>query len=268
MTVVEVGVRLGYTPTRRQAADADRDRLRCPATLIDTTRPTSKTSPDTFARRWGWDERAARRVAEARNLAEAAVTAEATAREEAENTRIDAERRVDAAEADAAERIQTVLDEQRRALAEERQRAEEQADQLRKETATTVASAHADAAAAWTAQARAEAGQQTAEHASAEAQATVEQLRTELAELRQQHRTELDTFRAENRAEREELRGEHREQLTDLRMLARTTERRAEEHRDRADRASPPRRAITQRGWGRTTRRPSSSATAQQRDGA
>jgi len=44
---------------------------------------------------------------------------EATAREEAENIRLDAERRVDAAERDAAERIQTVLDEQHRTLAEE-----------------------------------------------------------------------------------------------------------------------------------------------------
>ena len=69
------------------------------------------------------------------------------------------------------------------------------------------------------------------------AQATVEQLRAELAELRQQHRTELDTPRADNRAERDQLRTEHREQLADLRTLTRPAEQRAEEHRDRADRA-------------------------------
>jgi colicin import membrane protein len=176
-------------------------------------------------------------VTEARGLAESAVAAEATAREENENIRLDAEKRVDAAERDATERIQTALDEQARTLAEERQRAEEQAEHLRRETAATVAAAHGEAAAARTAQTRAEAGQQTAEHTSAEAQATVEQLRTELAELRQQHRTELDTLRAESRAERDQLRTEHRDQLADVRAVARTAEQRADEQRDRADRA-------------------------------
>ncbi len=47
------GVRLGYTPARRQVAGADRDRLGCPSPLIDTTWATSKTSPDTFVRWWG-----------------------------------------------------------------------------------------------------------------------------------------------------------------------------------------------------------------------
>jgi len=55
--------------------------------------------------------------------------------------------------------------------------------------------------------------------------------------LRQQHRTELDTPRADNRAERDQLRTEHREQLADLRTLTHPAEQRAEEHRDRADRA-------------------------------
>jgi len=146
-------------------------------------------------------------------------------------------KRVDAAERDATERIRTALDEQARTLAEERQRAEEQAEHLRRETADTVAAAHGEAAAARTAQTRAEAGQQAAEQASVKAQATVEQLRTELAELRQQHRTELDTLRAESRAEHDQLRTEHRDQLADVRAVARTAEQRADEHRDRADRA-------------------------------
>ena len=100
------------------------------------------------------------------------------------------------------------------------------------------------AAAARTAQTRAEAAQQTAETAqqtaetaNMEAQTMVEQLRTELTELRQQHRTELDTLRADNRAERDQLRAEHRDQLADLRTLARTAEQRAEEHRERRERA-------------------------------
>jgi len=93
------------------------------------------------------------------------------------------------------------------------------------------------AAAARTAQTRAEAAQQTAETANTEAQTMVEQLRTELTELRQQHRTELDTLRADNRAERDQLRAEHRDQLADLRTLARTAEQRAEEHRERRERA-------------------------------
>ena len=100
-----------------------------------------------------------------------------------------------------------------------------------------MAAAHAELQAARTAQTRAEAAQQAADQASVEAQATVQQLRAELAELRQQHRTELETLRAENRADRDQLRAEHRDQLTDLRMLARTAEQRADEHRGRADRA-------------------------------
>jgi len=91
----------------------------------------------------------------------------------------------------------------------------------------------------------------------------VQQLRTELAELRQQHRTELDTLRAENRADRDQLRAEHRDQLADLRTLARTAEQRAEEHRDRAERAEALLVESSQRGvGGRSTRRSSASATA------
>jgi len=176
-------------------------------------------------------------VGEARHLAEIAVAAEATARQDAENIRRDADQRIATAEADATDRIQTALDEQARTLAKERQRATEQAERLRRETATTVAAAHAEANAARTAQTRAEAAQQAAEHASTETHTTVEQLHTELADLRQQHRTELNTLRADNRAERDQLRAEHREQLADLRTLARTAEQRADEHRDRADRA-------------------------------
>ncbi len=83
-------------------------------------------------------------VAEAGGRAEAAVAAEATAREEAGNIRLDVARRVGAVERDAADRIQTVLDEQRRTLAEERQRAEEHAEQLRRETDATVQAAQAE----------------------------------------------------------------------------------------------------------------------------
>ena len=176
-------------------------------------------------------------VAEARDLAEAATNAEATAREEAGTARVDAQRRVEAAEAAAAQRIQAALDEQARTLATERHRAEEQADHLRKETAATVAAAQADAEASRTARTRAESAQQTAETANTEAQATVQQLRTELADLREQHRTELDALRADNRTDRDQLRAEHRDQLADLRTLARTAEQRADEQRDRADRA-------------------------------
>lgn len=84
--------------------------------------------------------RAETEVAEARGRVEAVspIAAEATAREEAGNIRLDAGRRVGAVERDAADRIQTALDEQRRTLAEERQRAEEQAEQLRRETDATV----------------------------------------------------------------------------------------------------------------------------------
>lgn len=91
-----------------------------------------------------------------------------------------------------------------------------------------MAAARADVQAARTAQTRAEAAQQAADHARVEAQATVEQLRAELAELRQQHRAELAALRAENRADRDQLRAEHRDQLTDLRMLAGTAEQRAD----------------------------------------
>jgi hypothetical protein len=56
------GVRLGYTPTRRQVSGADRDRLRFPSALIDTTQATSKTSPGHVHREREVDERATRRV--------------------------------------------------------------------------------------------------------------------------------------------------------------------------------------------------------------